>query len=131
MGCFPHKGPRITEERGGMKITRALLLSSQNQAEAWEREPGYILFASSAPKIYRFLVSKIGGKLFFQIYCVHQEVAALDSLRHQMQDVIAAKPHVEIEFEDMGRLINFLHRYQINVDNCWQPVETRTEVEAT
>ena len=102
-----------------MKITRALLLSSKKQAEAWERAPGYILFASSAPKIYRFLVSRVGDMLRFQVFCVHQE-RQQDT---QKVDIVADNAHVDIEFEDMGRLINFLHRFQIDFETAWSPVE--------
>lgn len=107
-----------------MKITRALLLSSHKQAESYERAPGYLLFASSAPKIYRFLVSRVDDALYFQIFCVHQETRKDSHKKDVSVDIVADAAHVEIEFEDMGKLINFLHRYQIDVESAWQPVES-------
>lgn len=105
-----------------MKVTRALLLSSRKQAEAWERASGYLLFPSSAPKTYRFLVTQGDERtLRFQIFCVHQK---RDSAQHmQVVDVISPSAHVDIEFEDAGRLLNFLRRYEIDFENCWEPVE--------
>lgn len=107
-----------------MKITRALLLSSRKQAESWERAPGYLLFASSAPKIYRFLVSRTDDVLLFQIFCVRQEKREDSRKRDVTVDVVSDVEHVEIEFDDMGKLINFLRRYQIDFESAWQPVES-------
>jgi hypothetical protein len=104
-----------------MKITRALLLSSTQQAETWEREPGFLLFASSAPKMYRFLVSKEDDALRFQIFCVHQE-RGQDA---RVIDIVSPNAHVNIEFKNMGELINFLRRYQIDFEQAWSPLEER------
>lgn len=105
-----------------MKITRALLLSSEKRAESYERAPGYLLFAARAPKTYRFLVSRTDDVLLLQIFCVHQVRDSAQNM--QIVDVVADVAHVEIEFKDMGELINFLRRYQIDFENAWQPVES-------
>lgn len=101
-----------------MKITRALLLSSKKQAELWEHEP-YGIFKR---RTYRYLVEdRYGGaNLRFSIFCVRQEQ---EKGTVRMQDIVATEPHVEESFSDMGKLINFLHRYQIDFQECWQPVE--------
>ena len=101
-----------------MKVTRALLLSSKNQAEAWEYTPTALFRWES----YRYLVDhrQDSGNIRFSIFCVHQEP---EKGTVRQYDIVAPEPHVEETFEDMGRLINFLHRYQIDFDNIWEPVE--------
>lgn len=100
-----------------MKITRALLLSSKKQAEAWEYAKGGIF----ARKAYRYLVEeREGGSLRFCIFCVHQEP---EEGTTRTRDVVADRPHVERSFDATGDLLTFLHRYQIDMQESWQPVE--------
>lgn len=112
-----------------MNIKRAILLSSKKQAEAWERASGYLLFRSSAPKIYRFLVTEGDERsLRFQMYCVHhmRDGKPLNDRKLVVstdQEVVAEQAHFDEFFPDMGRLLNFLHRYQIDPD-MWEPVES-------
>jgi hypothetical protein len=107
-----------------MKITRALLLSSQKQAEAWERpQVGTNIFGQPLYETkYRFLVDDLhdGGNIRFRIFCVHREKDEQEKWR----TVIAQDPHVDETFEDMGKLINFLRRYQIDFETQWEPVES-------
>lgn len=115
-----------------MKITRALLLSSRKQAEAWEYASGFILFKSSSPKMYRFLVTQGDERsLRFQIYCVSylrgDEPVKRGSLALSAdQEVVAEQAHFDEFFNDMGRLRTFLHRYQIDADAIWEPVESES-----
>jgi len=108
-----------------MKITRALLLSSQKQAESWERTPnGHVFMFSLFKTEYRYLVTKgEEGSLRFQIFCVSQHKNEDGSTRN----VVAEHSHLDEFFGDMGKLINFLRRYQIDFETAWQPVEVSSD----
>lgn len=109
-----------------MKITRALLLSSQKQAEAWERpQVGQNIFGMALYETkYRYLVDDQGedGKYRFRVYCVHQE-----RKEDRLCNVVAPEAHVDEVLSDTAALINFLRRYQIDFESAWQPVENREE----
>lgn len=106
-----------------MKITRALLLSSQKQAESWE-------FSSSGGifrwKTYRYLIDDQDedGKYRFRIFCVHQEP---EEGTTRSRDIVAPKAHVDELISDTAALLNYLRRYQIDFETTWQPVENREE----
>lgn len=99
-----------------MQLARALLLSSKNQAQAYE----YLPVPGLIP-LYRFLITdkretgEIG--LRFHIFCMRR-VEEQERVRY----VLAELPHVDEVFEDLGRLQTFLHRFQIPLDT-WQPLE--------
>lgn len=101
-----------------MRVTRALLLSSQKQAESWEYTgPGILRW-----KKYRYLVEDRydGSNIRFRVFRVHQE---RDKESTRVMNIVKEEPHVDETFANRGELINFLHRYQIDAENSWEPVE--------
>lgn len=102
-----------------MKITRALLLSSKKQAEAWERTLLSTFLVSQYRTDYRYLVAAKDGDGFrLQIFRVSQR-------KHEDRtyNVLADEPHVEESFKDEGELMTFLREHRIDVEESWQPVE--------
>ncbi len=99
-----------------MNLTRALLLSSNRQAESFDRSESGIL----RWKRYRFLVEGSGdaGPRRFSVSRVFQEVEE-GSTRTQNR---VAAPHIERCFEDREALIEFLRQFQIDSES-WEPVE--------
>lgn len=105
-----------------MKITRALLLSSKGQAEAWECPKVGDWFGRPIYRArYRYLVEDRyqGSNLRFSIFRVRQEVDE-DGKR---LNVVDQEPHVEETHDDMEKLIDYLRRFQIDSDDIWEPVE--------
>ena len=103
-----------------MKITRALLLSSQKQAESWEHGTGGIF----RWRTYRYLIDDQdeNGRYRFRIFCAHQEPVEGTT---RSRDVVAPDAHVDEMLSDTAALINFLRRHQIDFETAWQPVEIR------
>ena len=106
-----------------MRITRALLLSSRKQAEAWERpQVGSNIFGQALYEtMYRYLVDDRydGGNLRFRIFRVCHE----QDEQGKSRNVVASEAHVEETFNDMEKLIDFLQQHQIDVESAWAPVE--------
>jgi hypothetical protein len=101
-----------------MNLTRALLLSSNRQAESFDRsESGILRWKRS-----RFLVEGNAdqGPVRFSIFRVFQRMEMGSTRIHH---VVADAPHVEKRFEDMDALIEFLRRSQIDPERSWEPVE--------
>lgn len=111
-----------------MKLARALLISSINQASAWEGTSYRLFGLHLLSKRYRFRVTDqrlSNERLLFEIFCVSQEQyqdPKMPQGRLSSRDVVADLPHVSKSFADLGVLHNFLHRFQINLEN-WSPVE--------
>ena len=113
-----------------MKITRALLLSSKQQACAYEQWPaGSILGISLFKTPYRFLATdkRLSGKgLLFEIHCVEQEVHTGDSGIKVRRNRIVERPHIEKTFENEAELIQFLTDNGISIED-WMPIEEAHE----
>lgn len=104
-----------------MKLSRALLLSSKKQSEAWEfKATGSFFGIPLNRKMYRFLITDKRSSekvLLFEIYCVRQEEAD-----GKITNIVADLPHISEMFANLGDLHIFLHRFQITEED-WSPVE--------
>jgi len=93
-----------------MELRRALLLSTLRKAGAGEYEE-VGLFSPRRMMKYFYLVSLNEDKsLVFEIYHVtypKRQDGGLDK-------VVAKEPHARETFKDLGELVTFLHRYQID-----------------
>lgn len=107
-----------------LKLLRALLLSSQKQAEAWELKQVIGGLFPRHERVYRFLVDdqrQSNEGFDFQIFCVSH---VPDAAGVGIQEVVAEHPHVDESFSDIGALHTFLHRFQIDLE-YWSPVEPK------